>query len=287
LKVKALLRAIEKLWHQKPKDEDKKAEKERRIIEATQQYLQVTQGYVDKAKLTISILREMGILDLVNELKLLQVEAYIQHAERQIDQVRRRVIEDEKIPHGEKVFSIFEPHTEWISKGKAGVPQELGLRICVLKDQYGFILYHLVMQKQTDDKVAVAIVEGAKERFAQLNSCSFDHGFYSPGNKKALEQILDDVILPKKGKLSVIEKEVEHSDGYLEARRKHAGVESSINALENHGLDRCLDHGEDGFNRYVALAVLARNIQIVGHAIQQKQLKQQKRREAKIYRQAA
>ena len=73
LKVKALLRTIEKLWHQKPKGEDKKVEKERRIIEATRQYLKVTQDYVDKAKLTISILREMGILDLFNELKLLQV----------------------------------------------------------------------------------------------------------------------------------------------------------------------------------------------------------------------
>jgi len=57
---------------------------------------------------------------------------------------------DEKIPHEEKVFSIFEPHTEWISKGKAGVPQELGLQVCVLKDQYGFILHHLVMEQQTD-----------------------------------------------------------------------------------------------------------------------------------------
>jgi hypothetical protein len=41
-------------------------------------------------------------------------------------------------------------------------------------------------------------------------------------------------------------------------------VESAINALENHGLDRCLDHGIDGFKRYVSLAVLARNIQILG-----------------------
>ena len=63
------------------------------------------------------------------------------------------------------------------------------------------------------------------------------------------------------------------------ARRKHSAVESSINALVNHGLDRCPDHGLDGFKRYVGLAVLARNIQILGHNIQQKENKKQQRLE--------
>ncbi|CAB1070576.1 hypothetical protein D1AOALGA4SA_960, partial [Olavius algarvensis Delta 1 endosymbiont] len=103
---------------------------------------------------------------------------------------------------------------------------------------------------------------------------------YSPENKNQLANILDFVVLPKKGRLSAKEKEIEHSEEFIESRRKHSAVESSINALENHGLDRCLDHGLHGFKRYVALAVLARNIQILGHLIQQKELKQQKRRKA-------
>ena len=45
-----------------------------------------------------------------------------------IDQIDRRVLRGERILHDEKVFSLFQPHTEWISKGKAGVPVELGLR---------------------------------------------------------------------------------------------------------------------------------------------------------------
>jgi hypothetical protein len=214
------------------------------------------------------------------ELRLITIEEYIGHAERQIDQIRRRVVFDEKIPHEEKVFSIFEPHTEWINKGKAGVPQELGLKVCVLKDQYGFLLHHCVMQQQTDDKVAVDMVQEAKDRFDNLVGCSFDKGFYSPENKSQLGEILDYVVLPKKGRLSVKDKEIEQSDEFVESRRKHSAVESSINALENHGLDRCLDHGLHGFERYVALSVLARNIQILGHMLQQKELKKQKRRKA-------
>ena len=73
--------------------------------------------------------------------------------------------------------------------------------------------------------------------------------------------------------LSAKDKQIEQCKEFVKCRRKHSAVESSINALENHGLDRCLDHGLHGFERYVALAVLARNIQMLGHLIQQKELK--------------
>ncbi len=281
IKVKRLLRGIQKLKRSTSKDEAKKQKRNQFIVAEHQNYIDVCQGFVLKAKETIRILRELGILSMAQDLRLSTIEEYIVHAERQIDQIRKRVVLDKKIPHGEKVFSIFQPHTEWISKGKAGVPQELGLKVCVLKDQYGFLLHHRVMQQQTDDKVVVAIVQEAKDRFDNLVGCSFDRGFYSPENKSQLAEILDYVVLPKKGRLSVKDKEIEQSEEeFVESRRKHSAVESSINALENHGLDRCLDHGLHGFERYVALSVLARNIQILGHLLQQKELKKQKRRKA-------
>ena len=186
-------------------------------------------------------------------------------------QIRRRVIEGETIPHDEKVFSLFEEHTEWISKGKAGVSQELCLKVCVIKDQFGFILHHWVLQKETDDQIAVRIIQETKDRFDQLSGCTFDKGFHTPYNQKELAKILDKVILPRKGKLSAINKEIENSEEFREARRKHSAVESSINALENHGLDRCRDHGLHGFKRYVGLAVVARNIQIIGHILRQRE----------------
>ncbi len=280
LKVKRMLRSIQKLNRSTSKDENKKAQRKQFIVKAHQNYKDVCKSFVLKVKETILILRELGILSISQDLRLNIIEEYIRHAERQIDQIRRRVVLDEKIPHTEKVFSIFQPHTEWISKGKAGVPQELGLKVCILKDQYGFILHHQVMEQLTDEKLAVAMVRGAKDRFPNLAGCSFDKGFYSPDNKGDLGKILDYVILPKKGRLSVKYKEIEHSEEFVKSRRKHSAVESSINALENHGLDRCLDHGLHGFKRYVALSVLARNIQILGHLLQQKELKRSRRRKA-------
>jgi hypothetical protein len=71
---------------------------------------------------------------------------------------------------------------------------------------------------------------------------------------------LDLVVLPRKGKLSPVARAQEQAPAFREARRAHAAVESAINALEVHGLNRGPDHGLEGFKRYVALAVLGRNI---------------------------
>ena len=280
LKVKGLLRGIQRLKRSTSKDQTQKQRRDQFIVSEHENYIAVCQGFVSKAKETICILQELGILTAAQDLRLSAVEGYIVHAERQIDQIRRRILLDEKIPHDEKVFSIFEPHTEWLSKGKAGVPQELGLSVCVLKDQYGFILHHHVLERQSDNQLAVAMAQGAKDRFENLVACSYDKGFYSPENRKQLSDILDIVVLPKKGRLSAQDKEIEQSEEFILSRRKHSAVESCINALENHGLDRCLDHGLHGFKRYVALSVLARNIQILGHLIQQKELTRQKWKKA-------
>jgi hypothetical protein len=277
--VKKLFQKAQRLRRSTSKDPQQKAKKEQLIIAAHLAYLDLAESLIARVRETLFSVSSPSI---VVHLKIKEIKTYIAHAERQIDQIRRRVIEGETIPHDEKVFSIFEEHTEWISKGKAGVPQELGLKVCVVKDQFGFILHHRVMQKETDDQIAVRIIQETKDRFNELGSCTFDKGFHSPDNQKELAMILDEVVLPRKGKLSAINKEIENSDEFREARRKHSAVESSINALESHGLDRCRDHGLHGFKRYVGLAVLARNIQIIGHILQQRELRRLQRLEKKL-----
>ncbi len=105
-----------------------------------------------KARDTIALFEQQGFTGEFDVLKKLEIEGFMQHAIRQIDQTERRVMLGEVIPHDEKVFSIFEPHTEWVSKGKAGVPVELGVKVCILEDQHQFILHHQVMQNKTDDQ---------------------------------------------------------------------------------------------------------------------------------------
>jgi len=140
------------------------------------------------------------------------------------------------------------------------------------------------MEDESDVLIAVLKIKETKARFENFNRCSFDKGFHSPANQKVLAEILETVVLPRKGKLSVVNREIENSEEFRTARHKHSAVESSINALENHGLDRCPDQGLHRFKRYVSLAVLARNIQILGHVIQQKKLKKQQRIHKKQHR---
>jgi len=245
------------------------------------EYINASQSLLNKAKETLNSLKTSKELR-GQEIKIAQnIETFIAHSNRQIDQINRRVILGETIPHAEKVFSLFKPYTEWISKGKAGVPVELGVRVCIMEDQYQFILHHKVMQKQTDDQVAVEMVKETKERFGKMSSSSFDKGFHSPANQEALKAELELVVLPRKGKLSKIAREAEQTEDFKARRRQHSAVESAINALEVHGLDYCPDYGIERFERYVALAVLGRNIQLVGVIARNIERKQQKKQKNK------
>jgi len=269
---KKLYRQVQRLKHSTSKDPDKRAAKQQDVREAHRTYL-------EQAEALLVRVRETRVHLVVSKLPAVlfeEIDLYLSDAERQIDQIRRRVLLGQTIPHAEKVFSIFQRHTEWISKGKAGVPVELGLRVAVVEDQHRFIITHQVMEKTTDDQVAVPLIEAAQACCANISSASFDKGFHSPANQTALAALIPQVVLPKKGKLSQVQREREHDPEFVQLRHQHSAVESAINALEVHGLDRCLDHGTTGFKRYVALAVVARNIQRLGAILRQQEADRQR-----------
>jgi IS5 family transposase len=259
--LKKAYRRLQQLKRSTAKDPDKRAARVALIEQLCREYLALAERFLERARLTrIKLLVGCHLPEAV----FTALDDYIAHAERQIDQIRRRILYGESIPHAEKVFSLFEPHTEWISKGKAGVPVELGVRVTVTEDQYGFILTQRVMLGETDDQVAVPLVEDLLRRFPRVRSVSLDKGFHSPANQQRLAELIDFPVLPKKGKCNAAEQEREHSPSFQRLRRQHSAVESAINALEVHGLDRCPDQGIDGFKRYVALAVVARNLHRLG-----------------------
>lgn len=275
--VKRLMRTAQNKKRSKAKSPEQVKKNEALIVQAHQNYLSVSQAYLERACQTLILIETKALADEFNTARKVEFEGFVTHAVRQIDQVRRRVILGEAIPHGEKVFSIFQPHTEWISKGKAGVAVELGVKVCIVEDQYQFILHHQVMQQQTDDQVTLEMVTQARTRFPLLNACSFDKGFHSPTNQLALKAQLKLVVLPRKGKLSKQAQAEEQAPDFVKARRAHSAVESAINGLEVHGLDVCRDHGIDGFKRYVALAVVARNIHRIGAIVWQQEIEREQR----------
>jgi hypothetical protein len=280
-KIKRLFRTAQSLKRSTSKDETKKAQREEKIKQAHQEYIELVEFYLAMSEESILELQGSGSNGVEIGIQIVLIETFIKHAYRQIDQIRRRVIEGKVIPHEEKVFSIFEDHTEWISKGKAGVPQELGLKVCILEERHGFLLHHRVMENERDDEVAVRMVEETKKMYPNFTRCSFDKGFHNPENQKELRKLLEFVILPRKGKLSPFDRLLENSPDFVKGRRSHSAVESGINGLENHGLDRCLDHGIVGFKRYVSCAILARNIEKLGCIIHLREVKKLKIKETK------
>jgi hypothetical protein len=268
-------RRAQQLKRSKSKDEDTRGERSEQIKQAHRDYLDLAAAFLLRARITRDKLHTLHHLP---DAALAALDAYIAHGERQMDQIRRRVLLGERIPHAEKVFSIFEPHTEWINKGKAGVLVELGLRVAISEDQHGFILNHRVMQRETDDQVALPLVEDIAKHFPAVKSVSMDKGFHSPENQRRLAEVIDFPVVPKKGKRSAERLAHERSPRFVRLRHRHSGVESAINALEAHGLDVCPDHGIDGFKRYVALAVLGRNVHRLGAILLEQEAAQERRR---------
>jgi len=269
--IKTVKRSYRKAQQSKRRairDEDKKLNK---IQESHRSYIDLAESFLVKVSQTADQINKEKSLTLTDVANLMEIDEYIKHGIRQIDQIKRRVLNGEVIPSKEKVLSLFEPHTEWICKGKIGVPVELGVRVCIAEDKDQFILHHEIMWNQTDEKLTVPIVEEVKKRFPNLSSMSYDRGFYSNSNREKLKELLESSALPKKGKLSKSDKLLQSSKSYTKAKNKHSAVESAINALGIHGLDRCPDHGKTGFARYVALAVVARNVQHVGAILQKKE----------------
>ncbi len=274
-KIKTLFRKAQKA------NQSNSPNKEERKKSTHKDYLTEVQKAETKVNEVIKIILEKVAPSPILLARILEIDSYMHWVNHQKSLVDRRVLNDEVIPHSEKVHSIFEPHTRWISKGKAGVKVELGLPVTIAKDQHGFILGYKIMETESDVDVAVPLTEQLTKQYPTIVSESFDKGFWSKSNREAIGKLVPKVIMPKKGRLNK-EEEKEHSTKEFKTlRKKHSAVESSINVLDHTGLDKCYDRGIHGFKRCVSLSILARNIHTLGVILLEKQEKQRRRKRHK------
>ena len=193
---------------------------------------------------------------------------------KHIDLVERRLLKGDKIPHSEKVFSLFEPHTKWISKGKAGVIAELGQKHLIVTDQHHFIVYHKLIGDTPDAAFTIEVAQKLKQQFGTtLAALSFDKGFSSKEIITELQNMIPNAILKQKGKPNKARQEIEKAADFKKLNNNHQAIESNINQLEYHGLHKCRDKGEENFKKYVSLAVLSYNLHRLGNLIKKNQLR--------------
>ena len=177
---------------------------------------------------------------------LVLLRHYLDYVKKFSGQIERRLLKGESIPSEEKTYSIFEPHTEWISKGKKNKPVELGHLLLITTDQYQFIIDTKIMEGEKDVSQIKPLQERLNKNFghAQIVSHSFDKGFWSKDNLEALRTgTTKQVVLPKRGKHSKEDQERESDKNFKAKRNAHSAVESNINILEHHGLNQCMDKG--------------------------------------------
>ena len=188
---------------------------------------------------------------------------------KQLDLVERRLLQGQTIAHEEKIFSLFEPHTQWIKKGKLFPPVELGHKVLLTTDQHELILDYKVMDQLNDADEVIALADRLLGSYGSMAvaSLSFDKGFSRAQDRQLLELYIPQVIMPKRGKRNSQEQAHEAQRSFAALRRKHNAIESDINALEHHGLDRCPDKGWHGFKRYVGFGVLAYNLHKIGRRL--------------------
>lgn len=259
-------------WHKQLKNRmreislsSKKSEEKKKEIVA---------GYLKKALLFSEKIKEekenLPLIDVMDLALHLDLDYFLQMLDKHIDLLERRVIKGETIPHDEKIFSIFETYTEWITKGKQHPNVELGKNTQITTDQFNLIIDHKVMESEVDKSTVISLADRVLKQ-CNVDSWSFDKGFYTRENKELLGMYVKNLIMPKKGKLNIKEKEEEHQLVFKKLRNKHSAVESNINALEYRGLDKCPDRGFKHFKRYIALGICAYNLHLIGAELQRQE----------------
>ncbi|MBU1030466.1 MAG: ISNCY family transposase [Nanoarchaeota archaeon] len=257
---------------------------------------QAVQQYLNEAKklerrFSSVILHLSAVVDAKKILNLIaELCVYNEYVKKQINLIERRLLFGEKIEASEKIHSVFEPHTEWINKGKHFPSVELGHLLLITTDQNQFIVDYKVMEKEKDVEQVESLMERLHTTFPgqKIYSHSFDKGFFSKDNYQCLMKAqVENIILPKKGKLNTEEKERESNKTFKELRNAHSAVESNINMLEHHGLNRCVDKGLYGYKKYVGLSVLAYNLHILGNHLivaERKKEKEKQKQRDRYYR---
>jgi len=147
-----------------------------------------------------------------------------------------------------------------------------------------------VMGKQRDAGQVNGLCERVKKNFPgkEVYSHSFDKGFWSKDNLATVQAATTgQAVLPKKGRHNKEDKAREGSPEFKKLRNEHSAIESNINMLEHHGLNRCMDKGVRGYSRCVGLSVLALNLHVLGNILKAKELAKEAKQEKVRLKQAA
>jgi IS5 family transposase len=249
----------------------RKGEKAREELkEAYQKLITFTQASRAQAKRVLEALRGCADEDSGARCLLERFEHFVPLVEQGIAQATRRVLHDEQVPAQDKILSLFEEHTQIITRQKMGKPREFGRKVLLDEVDGGIISrYEILEEIGREHPHLPASLEVHQEHFGRAPYLlAADRGLYSAENERLAHQAgVKHIVLPKSGRPSHEREQHEKQRWFRRGFCFRAGIEGRISVLGRaFGLDRCLDHGEEGMGRWVGWGILAHNLRQISRA---------------------
>jgi len=273
-------RRMQEIQRMTPKD------RHRRLIPKYRELIRTTEQVVGNARDVLKKTERVSSIDLMTEIAIKAVRKQIDHycglGDRIMDQARRRVLDGEQVPNEEKIFSIFETHTDLIKRGKIMKPVEFGHKVYIAESARGLITQYRVLDGNPLDADHVeSSLKRHQETFGDVPSVySADRGFYSQDNiQQCKDAGVELVCIPQRGgKKSAVRASYEKSPTFKDGQRFRAGIEGRISVLfRGRGMKRCLAEGRERFELLVGAAVLANNLMVIARLLIEKQKRRRKR----------
>jgi transposase, IS5 family len=229
----------------------------------------ITQATVEQAQQVLTALKESTAHEAHRLAKTL--ETFIPRTQQAIEQTLRRVFQGEKVPAGEKIVSLFEPHTDIIRRDKLNRPVEYGHKVWLDEVDGGLVSHYRVLEGNPHDSTQwePSLDHHAQQFGHPPHLASADRGVYSEANETYAQGLgVTRVVLPKSGYKSEERRRYEKQPWFKRGRKWQSGIEGRISVLKRgYHLARCLDHGLSGFKRWVGWGIIAANLKVMGRTL--------------------
>jgi len=223
---------------------------------------QFSKEIVDGVKRAKSTLKQLALEGLRQ-----QIDTMVPLVKQVMKQTRARIFRGDTRSEG-KIFSLFEPSTEIIRKGKAAKPNEFGKMVKLQEAENQIVIdYEVYDQRPNDADLLVPAIELHQATLGRTpHLVAADAAFYSNKNEKvAKAKGVKRVCVPNRSTKSAERKREQKKRWFRNGQKWRTGCEGRISVSKRrHGLNRCRYKGDDGMKRWVGFGVIADNLINIG-----------------------
>ncbi|OLC42247.1 MAG: hypothetical protein AUH43_23060 [Acidobacteria bacterium 13_1_40CM_65_14] len=257
-------------------------ERHRRQVRTYRALIRITEQVVNEARAVVNRTVRVRGLDPITHVTIdalrSEIARHCELGDRVISQTRRRVLHGEQVPTEEKLYSIFETHTDLIKRGKVLKPIEFGHKVFLAESGHGLITQYRVLTGNPADQIHVTpSLERHTKGFGQVPDLySSDRGFFNETNIAACQTAgVKVTCIPQSGgKRSADREAFEKSPAFKKGQRFRAGIEGRISVLfRGRGMKRALVEGRERFELLVGAAVLANNLMVIAALLSRKHVR--------------